>query len=134
MSKNSLRMTTEQYKAIVARQVKQSEAIPAEIAKQSKYKNVKTVVDGVRFDSKKEAKQDAELVLREQAGEIRSLERQVNYPLIVNGERLGAYRADWTYWEGERFVVRDAKGYHTPVYRLKKKLMKALYDVEILES
>jgi len=48
---------------------------------------------------------------------------------------IGSYRADFTYVnEDGQPIVEDVKGFRTPVYRLKKKLMRALYGIEILES
>ena len=49
-----------------------------------KYKNVPTIVDGIRFDSKKEANRDAELRLLQRAGHITNLQRQVPFDLIVD--------------------------------------------------
>ena len=55
----------------------------------NKYGNKKTVVDGITFDSRKEAKRYQELKLLEKAGEIKDLRRQVKYELIpsqkING-------------------------------------------------
>lgn len=69
----------------------------------SKYHATKTVVDGITFDSKKEAKRYAELKLLERAGAIRDLRRQVRYELIsafdVPGKhyRPTSYVADFVY-------------------------------------
>jgi len=100
----------------------------------SKYRNVPTVVDGIRFASKKEARQDAKLLLRQQHGQIRELRRQVPYPFVINGIEVAEYIADWTYWEGDAHIVHDAKGRRTDVYKLKKRLLLALYGVEIRET
>ncbi len=101
----------------------------------NKYRNVHTIVDGIRFDSKREAARWQELKLLERAGEIELLERQVKYPLVVSGLKVGTYICDAAYFDkrtGEH-VVEDTKGVLTPTYRLKKKLVKALYGVEIRE-
>jgi hypothetical protein len=97
--------------------------------KPSKYGNTPTIVNGRRFASKKEAGRYCTLTLMEQAGEIRGLECQPRYPLVVNGVNIGLYVADFCYARADtgEFVVEDAKGYRTPVYRLKAKLMLALY-------
>jgi hypothetical protein len=50
----------------------------------SKYRNKKVLVDGVAFDSKKEAKRYRELKLMEDAGMISRLERQVKFDLLPN--------------------------------------------------
>src|SRR6185295_14364812 len=80
--------------------------------KPSKYKNVKTEVDGIKFDSKKEAKRWQELKLLEAAGEITDLKRQVKYPLTATNnrsdgktERECSYMADFVYWRSGRVVV-----------------------------
>lgn len=102
--------------------------------KGNKYRNVKTVVDGITFDSKKEAARYQELKLMERAGEIEGLELQPSYELIVNGQKVGKYIGDFRYLCEGREVVEDSKGVKTPVYNLKKKLMKAIHNVSITES
>lgn len=103
----------------------------------SKFNNVKTEVDGLRFDSKKEAQRYVQLRLRERIGEIVSLEIQPRFRLEVNGQKVCEYRADFRYTEQAtgRVVVEDVKGgpTATPVYRLKKKLVKALHGIEVTE-
>src|SRR5216110_1206441 len=63
----------------------------------TKYHNHKTVHQGVRFDSQKEAKRYQELILMERAGLIGSIELQPRYDLIVNGHKLGFYKGDFRY-------------------------------------
>lgn len=99
----------------------------------NKYSAKKTVVDGITFASKHEAKCYSELKLREKAGEISNLALQATFPLVVNGRKVCRYLADFVYWEDGRCVVADAKGYRTPVYQLKKKLMLAVHGIEIKE-
>lgn len=105
----------------------------------AKYGAKPVTVDGVRFASKREAEWWVKLRLAERAGEIRQLERQVTFTLHANGGRLvGRYVADFTYHErdaerGWRFVVADAKGYPTDMYRWKRRHLKAEYDLEIRE-
>jgi hypothetical protein len=114
---------------------------------QSKYGNRKTVVDGITFDSKKEADRYIELKYMERAGLIRCLELQPKYCLIPtlegsNGkiaQRAVYYRADFEYLEkdgnGWRRVVEDVKSpaTKTQVYLLKKKLMRWRLGIEIRE-
>lgn len=101
----------------------------------SKFGAVKTIVDGIEFDSKAEARRYSELRLLERAGKIRNLERQVRYDLDVNGVRIGFYKADFRYWDqaSNQQIVEDVKGMRTPVFAIKAKLMKALHRVEIVE-
>jgi len=105
--------------------------------KPSKYHNRKVVYMGIQFDSRKEADHYRDLLLMERAGLIRNIELQPRYDLIVNGQKLGFYRGDFRYEEvatGE-LVTEDVKSpaTKTPVYQLKKKLVKALYNIEIQE-
>lgn len=104
--------------------------------RRSKFGNRKVEVDGLKFDSAKEAKRWKELQLLERAGQIYGLQRQCRYNLIVNGQKVCAYVADFTYNEGpqDALVVEDCKGFLTPEYKLKRKLMKACYDIEIRET
>ena len=101
-----------------------------------KYKNVKTTVDGITFDSRKEAARYCNLKLLQKAGEISELELQPRYPLTVNGVIVATYIADFRYVKKGfiNYTVEDVKGVKTPVYRLKKKLMKAIYKIDILET
>jgi hypothetical protein len=104
----------------------------------NKYHNQKTDFEGITFDSQKEARRYQELLALMEAGQIRQLERQPRYDLIVNGCKLGAYFADFRYElvETGAIVTEDVKSpaTRTPLYRLKKKLVKALYDVDIVET
>jgi len=101
----------------------------------SKYAAIKTEVDGLVFASKKEAKRYSELRLLERAGEIAALELQPKFPCVVNGQKVCVYIADFAYLnaQGSR-VIEDVKGMKTRVYRIKKKLVEALYpNVKIVE-
>src|SRR6185503_18266965 len=109
--------------------------------KRSKYRNKKTEVDGITFDSAKEAKRWKELQLLERAKKISGLKRQHKFPLWVNGVEIGSYVADFVYMDVEkgyatRFVVEDVKSEITreiPLYKWKKALMKAVHSIEIVE-
>lgn len=101
--------------------------------KASKYRAQRVEVDGITFDSKLEARRYALLKIARSAGYL-DFKMQVSYPLEVNGQKVTTYRADFvvTYPDG-RVEVEDCKGFKTPVYRLKKKLMKAIHGIEIKE-
>lgn len=100
-----------------------------------KYRAIPTLVDGIRFDSRKEAERYSMLRLLERNGEISNLQLQVSYPIIVSGQKICTYRADFVYADEVtgQVVVEDVKGMVTPVYRLKKKLMLAVYGISIQE-
>lgn len=103
-------------------------------AKRSKYGNRKTKVDGITFDSAAEARRYADLVLMEKAGEITDLELQPRYPLLVNGEKVGTYVADFAYRDAAGvLVVEDVKGMRTREYIMKAKLMRAVHGIEVQE-
>ena len=103
----------------------------------NKYGAKRTEVDGITFDSKREAERYTELRNLERAGIIRDLELQPSFALIVNGHHCGFYRADFRYYdkEQEMTITEDAKSpaTRTPLYRLKAKLVRALYGVDIQE-
>lgn len=113
--------------------------------KRSKYGNHKVVVDGIMFDSKKEADRWNELKTLQQYGVIRDLNRQVSFELIPSQkdennrviERACTYKADFVYTDvktGER-VVEDvkSKATKTAVYKIKKKLMLHVHGIRIKE-
>jgi hypothetical protein len=106
-------------------------------AKVTKFRNRRVFQDGLWFDSQREAKRARELQLMEHAGLITDLvleKRQLRYPLMVNGQKIGTYVADFRYVEKGVVVVEDTKGYRTPIYRRTKKLMQALYGIAIRET
>lgn len=100
----------------------------------NKYGAVKVEVDGIKFDSKREAKRYQDLRILERAGRIESLELKPRYELVVNGVKIGRYTADFRYLEARKLVVEDSKGDASRDYPLRKKLMLALHGIEIRES
>lgn len=108
----------------------------------SKFRNVRTEVDGIIFDSKREASRYQELKLLMRAGEIKDLvadKKQLRWKLVVGGVNVATYEADFQYQErvGDnawRLTVEDSKGFRTAVYRLKNKLMRGLFGIEIRET
>ena len=106
----------------------------------SKYHAKKTVVDGISFDSRKEA--DRYLILKgmEEGGIIEDLRRQVRYELVpafdVGGRhyRPVYYVADFVYVEDGKEIVEDVKGMRTDVYKLKSKLFARRYGMSIKET
>ena len=125
-------------------------------AKTNKYNAKKVSVDGIEFDSKKEARRSQELLLLQKAGEIYMLERQKVYELlpaqrepdtvgrrggIIKGkllERAVEYVADFVYTDKNgKTVVEDVKGFREggayAVFVLKRKLMLYRYGIKIKE-
>lgn len=115
-------------------------------ARKSKFNAVKTVVDGITFDSKREAVRYGELKLLDRAGKIRNLVVHPRYSLVVNGTLIANYKPDFyykyvhsgitdnqgvPYWHP---VVEDVKSPPTARKRdfvLVKKLMKAIHGIEV---
>ena len=107
-----------------------------------KYGNRKTVLDGITFDSAKEARRYAELRLMEKAGIISGLRRQVPYLLIPAQKRDGKtveravmYLADFVYTENGAEVVEDVKSpaTRTKEYIIKRKLMLWEFGIRVVE-
>ena len=108
----------------------------------SKYKAKKTIVDGIRFDSQKEANRYLELKLLEKQGLIKYIDRQTRFELQPsykkNGKTIRAiyYIADFVYFDKakKKMIIEDTKGFRTEVYKLKKKIFEYKYpDLEIKE-
>lgn len=105
--------------------------------KRTKYGNHKTG----GFDSKKEAARYAELQLMERAGIVKNLQRQVRFELIPAQYKDGkciyrscSYVADFVYEKNSDTIVEDTKGFKTPEYIIKKKLMLFIHGIVITET
>lgn len=117
-----------------------------------KYKAVKTTVDGIVFDSKRESRRYMELMRMQDEGLISDLELQKRYLLIpeirlpdsvgprggkIRGkvlERAVYYVADFVYQQDGKTVVEDCKGMRTDVYKIKRRLMQENYNITIKET
>lgn len=88
-------------------------------------------VDGVLFDSLKEAKHYVLLKQLERTGQIHELTRQPKFPLNVDGVCLGSYRADFSYRKDGQYIVSDCKGFMTPLSKWKIKHVYAQYQIEV---
>ena len=109
----------------------------------NKFGAVKKDVDGIRFDSTKEANRYEQLKLPVRAGKIKDLSLQVRYDLIPKpkfsdgSSMVGTYYlADFVYFDCDKGceVVEDVKGKRTDVYQIKRKLMKLILDIEVYET
>lgn len=127
----------------------------AQAPKPSKYHNQRVVINGEKFDSKREAAYYQELLLREKAGQIRNIQRQMTFHLCCpqmdeNFKQpespivhyVAAYLADFTYEERDGFtppviwrkVVADVKGAkNTQMFALKKKWLELQHGIVIRE-
>jgi hypothetical protein len=110
-----------------------TDSATAKKVRRQKYGNKKCVVDGITFDSIREANHYKLLKLRESVGSISDLNLQVRFPLIVNSILIAAYVCDFVYVENGRRVVVDVKGIKTRIYSVKRKLMMAVHGIEVQE-
>lgn len=120
--------------------------------KSNKYGNAKVTVEGITFDSKREARRYLDLLLLLNAGEISDLQRQVKYVLIPaqrepdiigpkGGRKPGkllehevSYIADFVYKDKDgNQIVEDTKGFRTKDYELKRKMMLYFHGIRIRE-
>lgn len=121
--------------------------------KKSKYRNLKASVDGIEFDSIKEARRYQELIFLQNEGDIENLQMQVKYVLIPTQrepEKIGpkggvkkgkviekecSYVADFVYFDKKlnMTVVEDTKGFKTKDYLIKRKLMLYIHGIRITE-
>ena len=90
----------------------------------------------VYFPSKAEFLRYRTLQVQQRAGAITDLQLQPVYPVVINGKKVCEYRGDFKYNRGGIPVVEDCKGtlnskYHDPVFKLKQKLIQAIYGIEI---
>ena len=111
--------------------------------KTSKYGAKKTEINGIVFDSKKEAKRYLQLLDMVAIGQIDNLRRQVAYELIPSQrddaghvvERACVYKADFVYTDKDTGteIVEDTKGVRTDAYIIKRKLMLEKYGIRVKE-
>lgn len=122
----------------------------------NKYRNQRTTVNGITFDSRREAKRYCELCVLERAGEIIDLQIQKTFVLVPEQraesteryqkgihkgewkqgkllERPITYIADFAYYQDGKLIVEDAKGLRTKEYILKRKLMLFIHNIRVKE-
>lgn len=102
----------------------------------SKYGNKKTVVNGITFDSEREAKRYSKLLFLLKKGFIGMLRLQVEYELNTGGTHSLKYIADFVYIvvETGETIVEDCKGHRTQEYIKKRRLMKKVHGITIKET
>ena len=105
----------------------------------NKYKNKKTTIDGITFDSKAESNRYLELKLLLKNGDIQELELQPKFLLQESFKKNGKtyrkieYIADFRYIQDDKVIVEDVKGIETDVFKLKRKLFEYKYkDYELV--
>jgi hypothetical protein len=93
-------------------------------------------MDGIVFDSKKEATRYAELKLLQRAGKIESVEIQPSWKVEINGKHFCRFTADFAYRDGFSLVIEDVKSTGTAkdaAYRLRKKAAELAYGIHVTE-
>lgn len=121
-------MNVEDYKKLVKK------------TKSSKFNNVKSEIDGYKFDSKKESEFYGSLKIKKQAGLIKDFKMQVPYEIIINNIRIANYFLDFLVENNDGTIEYiDIKGkdkktnkfIKTGVFALKKRLVEAIYGIKI---
>ena len=106
--------------------------------KKPKYNNTKTIVNDITFDSKREARRYIDLKIMQANNLISELRMQVPYTLVeaqkggLRNELAVKYIADFVYFDNglKKTIIEDVKGMATPIYVVKRKLMKQLgYEI-----
>ena len=99
----------------------------------NKYYNKKTTINGIQFDSKKEASRYYELWLLEKSGYIDNLKLQPKFLLQPSFKKNGKtyrkieYIADFMYFQDGKIIIEDTKGHETEVFKLKHKMFEYKY-------
>lgn len=130
-----MRMTPEQVAAHQCR-VKCTTSVDVQgVEKRSKYGNKKCEEDGYVFDSAKELRRYRELKILQRTKAISALRVHPVIPLRVGGVVVCEYEPDFDYNCGDDMVIEDVKSKptKTPVYVIKRKLLFAIYGVEVKE-
>lgn len=104
-----------------------------------KYGAKRTLLGGITFDSKRESLRWFALSMRQKAGEISALERQVTYELAPSVKIAGEARArpalrftaDFRYIEKDKQVVEDSKGVADTAFRIRQHLMKSVHGIDV---
>lgn len=93
-----------------------------------KYRAQRTVCSSAHsHPSKGEALRCDQLHFLQRQGVIRLLQREVPFPVLINGIKVFTYKADFVYFDDSGRTVEDFKGVLTPIYRLKKKCVEAYH-------
>lgn len=126
-----MRWTQEQYQEYLKKNGKETTDTPA---KRNKYGNRKTEIDGIKFDSQKEAEYYCQLKLLKRAGEIKDFGMQQRYELLPTFKKNGmtfksvTYVADFVIVNNDGTTeVVDVKGMETQVFKIKQKLFEYMY-------
>lgn len=129
MAKPQVRVSTREARAVLR----------AGTGRQGKYNAKGEHIDGHWFASQAEGVRYRQLLRMAEQGQIERIELQPSFPLSINNRHISTYRADFRYAVLDptgriiKVVIEDVKGMVTDVYLMKKKLVEALYTIEINE-
>lgn len=115
----------------MTRRGKISEAGTMWVGRRSKYGAVRTVINGIPFDSKAEARRYGELKLIEQAGGLAKLEIHPVFKIKIDGVLICRVVLDFCYWNCGRLIYEDVKGRDNALSKLKRKLVEAQYGIKV---
>lgn len=101
-------------------------------AQRSKYRNTKVTANGKKFDSIIERDRYFFLLDQQSQGKIKNLRCQVRYEIPVKDVHICDYVADFVYESSAgNTIVEDTKGFVTPIFKLKSKLMRAIHGIDL---
>ena len=122
------KMSSEEYREFIRKQ---------DAARQSRYKNIPTqTADGQKCRSRHEARFYNMCLVRQKAGEIKKIEREVRYEFVVNGIFICSYDLDFRLTMADdtiEYIDTKSDGTITQLYRIKKQLMMACHGIELKE-
>lgn len=122
-----MRLTDQEYAQMM---LKKGQPVTAPPPKPSKYRSIIEEYQGIKFQSKKEARYFRELQARVFAGEVKYFLRQVPFDLF--GVK---YRVDFMeVLKDGRIRYVDVKGFRTATYKAKRKQVENIYPVKIIEA
>jgi hypothetical protein len=111
--------------------------------KANKFNAKKIVYDNITFDSIKECNYYKQLLLLQKAARspdrVVNIELQPRYDIVINNKKIGFYKGDFKveYADGRTEII-DVKGYKKGaaynLFKFKKKIVEALYEIEIIEK
>jgi len=133
-----MRWTQDEYEKFLADSDSHVSAEPVKKRKkESKYKNKWTEVDGIKFQSEKEANRYGELKLLKREGSVLNFIRQVHFHLPGGVD----YVLDFMVWwralpmgGAPRITYEDVKGFRIDSFIMKKKMVEDLYPIKIEEK
>lgn len=138
-----MRLSAKQYREIILNENQNNIKKTRNNKYGAKPKTIKMNDEDIFFHSSGEAQRYIELSLKEKAGIIHELKRQVKIPLIVNDQHISIedkngrlrklnYIADFTYKANDKMIIEDWKGFDTPVSRLKRAIVKAIIGYPVM--